>query len=505
MAERDATVKSKMRRSESKLKPLRKPLRDVSNKKKSAMNKTAQKHTHCDDDYSLDRLLLVQSEISGLLHQIDGLVVQAFKLESMGEAQIKEIKSFTQFLSGTLNSLKPWVPRLKEVLGTACKTSSKSRCQDYKFDPADTEDENEIVKSPEVVKAKSLVSPSPLVSWRDNCTVQRGKRLFLLTPLPKSTAKSVCSNQHKSVKSVFERFSSAAEMVPRFSLTEITSDDLRERPHETPLVEDKSNPVTTTTNDKSPGRKLASTPTFSLRNCSMLVMTPRFKMSPPRSCVLLEPVYESSRHDKAAHKSTPYPAQLQYSGGSEASLCSSQVTEDMALKYPELVGISSHFNLGTATKEADASLSWFMSPPKTCVLMEPSDKKNQNNPGTTAQLTANIAKSDKVSISFPAQRNDVHRNYTIQKSSFQDIVNSSLIEGTPMWKNMESTMRSGKRPGETTLKKELWTKFEAASINDFSFDTSIVEDDYHKGFLDRLEEVSGEETTPLACGLKYRA
>ncbi|KAL9658988.1 hypothetical protein QQ045_010736 [Rhodiola kirilowii] len=48
----------------SKLKPLRKPLRDVSNKKKSAIYKTAQKNTHSDDDYSLDRLLLIQSEIS---------------------------------------------------------------------------------------------------------------------------------------------------------------------------------------------------------------------------------------------------------------------------------------------------------------------------------------------------------------------------------------------------------------------------------------------------------
>uniref|UniRef100_A0A7N0UXS2 Uncharacterized protein n=1 Tax=Kalanchoe fedtschenkoi TaxID=63787 RepID=A0A7N0UXS2_KALFE len=501
-----------MRRSEFKLKPPKKPLRDVSNKKtlrnvsSKKKSETAPKQNHGNDDhYSLDLLLLVQSQISSNLQQIDGLVVDAFKLESMGEAQKKEIKSFTHFLSDTLDSLKLWVPRFQTLLGAACEKSSNPSTQVAECDPAETDDENYAVKSPEVVKMKSLVSPSPLVSWRDNCTVQRAKRLFLLTPLPKSTTKSFLSKQHNSVKSVFERFGSPVGVAPRFCLTEITRDDLFDKPPETPLIAQtsKSEAKNETKKEKSPECKIASTSTFSFKDCSMLVMTPQFKMSPPKSCVLLEPGFESSSHYmNKVPKSTLYPAQLQHISGSEMSLCSSQVTEDMALKYPELAGIDLHYKLRTDYKEADASLSWFMSPPKTCVLMEPSDKKNLNNLGTTAQLPSNIAKYNEESILFSAQNNDVLRNYTVQKSSLQGLISNSLIEGTPMWKNLESQMRSGKHPGENTLKKELWTKFEAASSNEFSFNVSIVEDCCHKGFLDRLEEVSGEETTPSGIGLK---
>jgi hypothetical protein len=54
----------------------------------------------------------------------------------------------------------------------------------------------------------------------------------------------------------------------------------------------------------------------------------------------------------------------------------------------------------------------------------------------------------------------------IKSSSFstEAILSSSkvTIESTPLWKESESTIRTGKRPGENTLKKELWTKFEAS-------------------------------------------
>lgn len=58
-----------------------------------------------------------------------------------------------------------------------------------------------------------------------------------------------------------------------------------------------------------------------------------------------------------------------------------------------------------------------------------------------------------------------------------------------MWKELNST---GKHHGENTLKRELWTKFEAASSNELHFDLSIFQETETKGFLDRLEEVSCE-------------
>ena len=58
----------------------------------------------------------------------------------------------------------------------------------------------------------------------------------------------------------------------------------------------------------------------------------------------------------------------------------------------------------------------------------------------------------------------------------------------------ESSFRTGKRPGENTLKKELWTKFEAASTFGFQHDLPTVPKSTQKGFLDLLDEACEEET-----------
>lgn len=55
-------------------------------------------------------------------------------------------------------------------------------------------------------------------------------------------------------------------------------------------------------------------------------------------------------------------------------------------------------------------------------------------------------------------------------------------------------MRTGKRhPGENTLKRELWEKFEAASSNGLCFNTNAFGKTEQKGFLDLLDEVSCDE------------
>lgn len=63
-----------------------------------------------------------------------------------------------------------------------------------------------------------------------------------------------------------------------------------------------------------------------------------------------------------------------------------------------------------------------------------------------------------------------------------------LAESTPMIKEPMSSFRMGKLPGENTLKKELWTRFEAASIHGSRFNGSVVQYSSTKGFLDILDE-----------------
>lgn len=71
--------------------------------------------------------------------------------------------------------------------------------------------------------------------------------------------------------------------------------------------------------------------------------------------------------------------------------------------------------------------------------------------------------------------------------------NLASIDSTPMWKEPESTIHRGKRPGENTLKKELWTRFEAASTHGLRFNASVPENTASKGFLDLLDEASCDE------------
>lgn len=66
----------------------------------------------------------------------------------------------------------------------------------------------------------------------------------------------------------------------------------------------------------------------------------------------------------------------------------------------------------------------------------------------------------------------------------------TAVESTPIWKEPASTMRRGKRPGENTLKKELWTKFEAASTYGIRLNVSALQKTAQKGFLDMLDEAS---------------
>ncbi|KAL0354626.1 UNVERIFIED_CONTAM: hypothetical protein Sradi_3909500 [Sesamum radiatum] len=484
------STKSRMRS-----KSTRKPLRDVSNAKtafKSAnIFKKPEENGGKTGDDSLDRLLLAHSDLSFILRQIDELVVQAIQLTS--NKGRKEIKQFADVLSDMQTSLKPWVPRFQKALSSQSTGPENKPEQSMEstvvYVPKESIDD--VTESPEQTKWESLVSPSPLVSWRAECNTEGGRQLFLLTPLPQTKAfSSKC--QASSIPS-FDNVKSAdiPHPVSLFDSLGNLGNDLPEsisaKPPRKKVLDIEANKAVANLDTKC-----ASPENYTKTNCSVFITTPCLKMSPPKSCILLEPVSEfSKKKNQGVYKSTPYPTGVHNSSESlDSESSSNQTSDDLKVKYPELFGINLN-NLGNR-KVAEDSPNWIVSPPKTCVIMEPLDEKlltyldgNILLPKTT---TVHNQQNNLSSVNKSHYQGD---SGIAMKTHQQDISNAlGLDESTPMIKEPASSFRMGKHPGENTLKKELWTKFEAATTHGIRFNGSILQKTAEKGFLDRLDEAS---------------
>ncbi|VFQ83224.1 unnamed protein product [Cuscuta campestris] len=208
---------------------------------------------------------------------------------------------------------------------------------------------------------------------------------------------------------------------------------------------------------------------------SYILMTPCLKVSPPKSCVVLEPVSEYRKGSLKFRKSTPYPVAVESSDGSQDS----EPSDDLNVKYPELFGIKLGNKFENRWKLAEESPKW--SPPKTCALLKPQEDAAPRD--SSIPLTA----------PNPNQKNLLPRSTNIRVGRVCEFVESC----TPMAKEPESCIKTGKQrhPGENTLKRELWTKFEAASTRATCFNPSpaMQKMNLHKGFLDRLDEASSDE------------
>ena len=103
--------------------------------------------------------------------------------------------------------------------------------------PVSQEDINEsnVGGSPEASKLDFLISPSPLVSWRANCTIERGRHMFMLTPLPISKALS----SKRRDKSAFNKLSTSTTALETATLFAISTDVANDLPDG---VSVKSNP-----------------------------------------------------------------------------------------------------------------------------------------------------------------------------------------------------------------------------------------------------------------------
>ncbi|KAF3450687.1 hypothetical protein FNV43_RR06776 [Rhamnella rubrinervis] len=503
-----------MTRSEVKPKSIRKALRDVSNNNgggrssrfaatgtkkctvKDKENKTSAEQDEEDGEgKALDRLMLVHSDLTVLIRKIDELVVQAFECKAVNKQGSKEVESFALVLSEMLTSLQPWVPRFQKVLSSHSLEPENHSNQSSVSQMVSTV--HEVNESPEQTNLDSLISPSPLVSWRANCTIERGRQLFLLTPLPLS--KTLSSKHLDPPKSVFERVTlNTTEKLPTFNdICGDLNDDLLEGVAKEPTPSKHSDFVATETGSNLESG-LVSPTRFAKGDCSMVVMTPRLKMSPPKSCMLLEPISESShRGHEGFRKSTPFPVGFKNWCDSQTSESSgSDGSEGLALKYTELLGIQQAYKAGFRKKQIDASPDWCVSPPKSCALLY-LDDETLDNAATACHLPfSGHVLNNQVNLSFFKQDNGQGGRQTNTFCQKEPLGGSlTLIESTPIQKESGSTIQRGKHPGENTLKKELWTKFDAASADGLRLNVSVLQETTRKGFLDRLDEVSCDEET----------
>ncbi|XP_074572330.1 uncharacterized protein LOC141828845 [Curcuma longa] len=396
----------------------RRPLGDISNggrntllrsRKKSNSSEEANEH-----DCGVDRLLLARADLASVVAQVDEIIAQAIENKGKGIKANQDIDSLWKVLSDMHASLKPWLPRLQQSLDAAPTDGGMQDEDVVKIN------RNEPKSEPGFELA---VSPSPLVSWRaDTCMVDCGKQLFLLTPLPKNrTCTSKCPGQSKSALKIFiDRAHPKPHELPPSSFSPATAQ------HYLARVEEKPAPIV-----------LSESCSFG-ETSDLQLSTPCL----PRSSGFLNPIIES--HPDVEISELPESnnvAELFVDLEDEHS--NRSITKNL-----NLFGVQLLPGVANRRKEVCETLDWFLSPPKTCKLLETSDEK----PLPTTP-------------------------------------NNSLSLSTPFWKDLESTQK-GKLPGETTLKRELWTKFEAASSNHLSFNASIFHKEENEGFLHKLDQVA---------------
>ncbi|KAF3328449.1 hypothetical protein FCM35_KLT07055 [Carex littledalei] len=462
----------------------RRPMSDVTNEgwdNRARFLKTEANQT-VERKGSLDRLLVVRSDLSDLISQIDNLVAQAI---SKKKYQRKDTKR--------LNLSLPWFARLQEALTSTTTVTSKNQIKTHSTpfpvktklpSKTDTPQQNLTIShsTPFPVKTKLpsktdtprqnltisqsltntstmslksqienhttpypykraqqslltsktdsmqldlLVSPSPLVPLRgDYCTaIDGGKQLFLLTPLQKS------------------QFEVSKAAPPTKTLLPDTSTFKTHERHGkdgVPITESMSKVrFCSTSNTVLPTKPLPNIPvTSTSKNCEKDV-----KDRVP----LAEPVREAGFYGLS--KSVP-----DVSGGK---------MHEKHEKFGVPISKPVHdLKVINQKKEVSDTLDWFFSPPKTCVLMEPSDEQRRSNWKTLKESSTPVDKNKRYGDSCEKNWNNLYMSATCTKK------------------------------GETTLKRELWTRFEAVSTGDLRLNTDIFQNEDGKGFLDLLDEAS---------------
>ncbi|XP_077228473.1 uncharacterized protein LOC143861431 isoform X1 [Tasmannia lanceolata] len=479
-------------------KSARKPLTEISNNRNPP--KSNKKITKDEEDGALDRLLLAQSDLTNLIHQIDELVSQAFKHKLTCKMRNQEIESFTHVLSDMNSSLKSWVPRFQQAFSSPSTESVNHLASSLPINTvsAGNNERKNVHNISEELELDTLISPSPLVSWPTGCRIESGRQLFLLTPLPRS--KVLSSKRPGSSRSVFEKLPNTDTPFPTLSLPPFLAVDGNSHGDRSDRVDVKSPKFFS----KSDVTKTESTLEFGLvspppqfsnhKDHSMYLMTPLSKMSPLKTCMLLEPVSESLQQSNSdIPKLSTLAVRIQNCDDSPTpKSCNGEVSEVLSSKYSKLFGfLPLNHKSAIRREQIETSPDWFFSPPKTCILMEPPNDKLPINPAISDFPSSECPFNKQAIALFSAPEKKACDGCQSTKDFFNcELLSARLAapENTPMLNGSESTLRTGKRPGENTLKRELWTKFEAVSTDALHFDASLFKETKGIGFLDRLEE-----------------
>ncbi|ONK69804.1 uncharacterized protein A4U43_C05F26910 [Asparagus officinalis] len=412
----------------------RKPLIDISNGGKPSRILKKKSPVDGFDGGALDRLLLVRSELSNIFSEIDELVARALENKRTDRKAIQDIESFSKVLRDMHSSLKPWVSRLRQASPKQEPLQIENQLGQQSIGARSVSCVNGEESTPRNrndAELDLIVSPSPLVSWRaDSCTLDTGRQLFLLTPLPKLKAtSSKCPVTSKSMVRILHHENQRGQPLTS-TLRESASDSLFQEPEAKMPQDNMVKPCTAgTTNSVLESSK-----------DSLFLLTPCLKTFPQKSSALNGFVSENIPE---------LPTQDDDSKVSD-DLTNDEVLDGLTSKYQELLGLQPNNNFTNRRKDGNQALEWFLSPPKTCVLMEEPNEEKQ--------------------VPTPCLNNSI------------------LLLATPLWKDVETTIHKGKRAGENTLKKELWARFEEVSKDGLHFDASVFQNTERKGFLDMLEE-----------------
>ncbi|KAK8944759.1 hypothetical protein KSP39_PZI007571 [Platanthera zijinensis] len=158
--------------------------------------------------------------------------------------------------------------------------------------------------------------------------------------------------------------------------------------------------------------------------------------------------------------------------------------------------LSPHHNSTIGRRDSGEGLEWFLSPPKTCALMDPDDgpkiaeDKSSSSSIPTISISASMdSPSPQELHDFAGKRYDEALEWFLSPPKTCALMEplEGKAQSTPV--PSESALKNP-RPGENTLKKELWTKFQAVSMGRMSYTHSVPQEAPKKDFLDLLEEVS---------------
>ncbi|KAA8534120.1 hypothetical protein F0562_031687 [Nyssa sinensis] len=179
-----------------------------------------------------------------------------------------------------------------------------------------------VVDSLDQNNLESLVSPSPLVSWHVGGPTASSRPLFSLTPLPRPEGFS--SRLQGSYISVPENIilTGIVGVTSHLTIFGDMRDDLLKDGVIKPTPSKPPDSVITTM-ESTVEHGFVSPPKVSKMECSVLVMT---------TC--------HHKNNRGVCKSTPLPVAIEnFSGSQNSDSSSSQVSEHLALKYPELFGL----------------------------------------------------------------------------------------------------------------------------------------------------------------------